>query len=205
MKRRSIDDLIGAEPKAPEKEEPFSMDLGVVSEGVTITWLLNAFRMDRSTVKKRLGRLQPIRMLAANQPIYDFVQAASRVAPRTEEDIRKILKTIRPDDLPREMQKDYWDAKLKRQKYEREAGMLWRTEDVMNVFGEACAHIKAATQLWVNTLERKSALTPEQFETIRKLVDGLLVDIHERLSEMPKEGATANVRDLETEFEDEDV
>lgn len=197
---RSVEDLLGT-PDADDTDA-FSLDIGAITDGVSVTWLFQAFRMDRQTVKKKLGRLQPIKMKGGNIPLYDFVQASSRLAPRPEKELREILKTVRPTDLPRDLQAEYWETKLKKQKYERLAGLLWHTDDVVRVFGEACKHIKSSVQLWINTLERKEKLTPSQFETIQKLTDQLLDDMHNRLSGMTLENATPS---SVSEDEDENV
>lgn len=216
MRDPSIDDLIGAPspPKKrggqlkegivesrkyrdqPEHEQSEALDIRDVYRGVTITWLMNAFRMDRSTVKKKMADCVPIKYSRGNIAIYDFVQAASHLAkPRI--DIGEYLKTIKPTDLPAGLQTDYWDALLKRQKYERQAGDLWHTDDVLEVFGEAFKHIKTSTQLWVSRLERTTGLTSEQIEILNKLTDTLLDDMHGKLVSMKKTSTTRSSKESE--------
>ena len=204
VKDRSIEDLIGGEPE--EANEPFSMAAEDTYRGVTITWLMRAFRRDRSTIQRLLSGLDPIRYDRGNIPMYDFVQAANCIAtPKV--DVAEYMRKLEPADLPPELQIEYWDARLKRQKFMRQAGELWHTEDVIERFGEAFKHIKTSTQLWVNSLERVTGLTPEQYTLVRSLTDDLLKDINERLSEMKASSrtpSTAEDEDLPS-LEDDDA
>src|SRR5258708_7976004 len=82
MKKKS-DKARGVPPSEPDKPDPVRAgqpaigDWSATLAGVSITWLSNAFRMDRQTVKKRLARLEAMGNGHAGQPIYDFVQAAA--------------------------------------------------------------------------------------------------------------------------------
>lgn len=187
VRRLSIEDLLGGnEPddatNAPLEIGP-SPDLKEVIRGVTVTWLMDAFRMDRRSVRKKLADLAPLKYGKGNTPIYDFVQACSYLV-KPKVDIAKYIKTLKAEELPLDLQGDYWDALLKKQKWEERAGELWRTNDVIEVFGEVLKHVKTSTQLWANTIDRKTGLTTEQYAILEKLTDALLDDIHKRLSEM---------------------
>lgn len=209
MPDSDIEDLLGrpkrspAEPKPtddqPLEEQSQYLDIRDVYRGVSINWLKEAFRMDRSTVKRRIADLAPLKYARGNIAIYDFVQAAScLVKPKL--DIGELVKTMKPEDLPNDLQKEYWEALLKRQKYKHQAGEFWHTEDVINVFGEAFKHIKESTQLWVNALDRQTGLTPEQVKLLTQLADNLLEDIHGRLSKMKKKRRTpSTAEDVEME------
>lgn len=212
----SIADLLGEEPppkkkrgrpkKKPEQAETESreedLDIRDVYAGVSTTWLMNAFRMDRSTVKRKLAPLPPIKYERANMPIYDFVQAASYlVKPRV--DIAEYIRTLKPNDLPNDLQKEYWDAQLKRQTFELKSGQLWRTEDVLETFGEVFKRIKTTMQLWVENIERKQGLSADQRTLLVQMVDGLQNDIHEQLIDLAKTRSTPSSRASENTTEAE--
>lgn len=184
--RDDLSDLMGA-PAAPEPA--FSLDIRQVHRGVSASWLMEAFRLDRVTVRKRLADCPSIKKEGGNRPIYDFVQAAGYlVTPKL--DMAKIVKSLKPEQLPNEMQKDYWDALIKKQKYELQAGELWRTEDVLETLGEVFKRIKTSMQLWVDDLDRRRGLTKEQRIELVKMVDSLQSDIHEKLVALPKSRST---------------
>lgn len=190
MAKPSVDDLLGDASEEPK--EKFSFDNKVIHAGVTTSWLMEAFRMDRVTVRKRLKGLPPIRNERGNVPIYDFKQAADLLAtPKIS--VAEILKTLKPEDLPPGLQKDFWDALVKKQKYELQAKLLWRTEDVLDVFGDVFKHIKTSLQLFVSEVETKRGLTKEQRQLVIELVDALQTDIHDRLVEMPKKASTPSL------------
>jgi hypothetical protein len=187
VSEQTIDDLLG--DVAPDDAEDAPIEIGQapdirqVVRGVTVTWLMDAFRKDRRTVRKRLAELTPLKYGKGNTPIYDFVQACSYlVEPKI--DLDKYLQTLKPEQLPLPLQTEYWDVILKRQKALERAGQLWPTDKVIEVFSEVLKHVKDATQLWATTLDRRTGLTPQQYEVLEKLTDKLLDDIHKRLSQM---------------------
>lgn len=182
----------------PNHEQSPYLQIDDIYRGVSITWLMNAFRMDRPTVKRRVAELKPIKRARGNIPIYDFVQAAEYlVEPKV--DIEKHLKRMRPEELPHHLQTAVWDAKLKRQKYEIQAGDLWRTEDVIAVYSEAFKSIKSAVQLWVSSLERTAGMTPDQYEMMERMSGELLEDLYSRLTEMKQEEQTPSALQREAE------
>lgn len=200
MTSRSIEDLIGGEDETEDdvSNEPIvigeSPDITQIFRGVTVTWLMQAFRMDRSTVKKRMANCQPLKYGKGNVPIYDFVQACEYLV-KPKVDLDEYLKRLKPEDLPLDLRKEYWEAQLKKQRWEEKAGQLWRTEDVIEVYSEALKHIKTSTQVWASNLDRKSGLTAEQYELLGKMTDRLLSDMHERLLDMQNHKTTANSLD----------
>lgn len=187
MRNVSIDELIDGPVEAPEK--PFSMDISNVAAGVSISWLMQAFRMDRYTVRKKMAECQPIKFGRGNTPIYDFVQASAYLV-KPKVDLKDFLKTIKPEEMPNDLQKEYWDALLKRQKYEVQAGQLWRTADVLETFGEVFKRIKTSMQLWVDDIEQKEGLTATQRKILIAMVDNLQESIHRQLLDMAETRST---------------
>lgn len=180
-----LDDLIG---DAPEPENP---DWAEFVKPVSVTFLMQVFKLDRLTVKKKLAELPPIRMVKGGVPEYDFRQAASYLV-KPKVDIAEYIKTLRPTDLPAYLQDQWWAAQLKRQKWQKEAGELWPTSDVIAVFGDVFQHMKTTMQLWVDQIAEQHAVTPAIRSDLVQLVDGLQRDLHDRLVAMPKETARRN-------------
>lgn len=177
------------EPLPTEHEDTY--DIQNVFKPVSLTWLSKAFRKDLYTVKKRLADCPPTRYAGGNRPEYDFVLAASYlVDPKF--DITEVIKTMQPKDLPVDLQKDYWTAMRAKQRFEEEAGQLWRTEDVLDVFGEAFKLIRTSTQLWASQLERSSGLTQDQYKHLQAATDSLLDELHEKLTSLQNKQKTPN-------------
>lgn len=190
MAKRSVEDILGDDEE--EKLDPdFKLDLGDIYRGVTVTWLMNAFRMDRSTVRRRLAKLPPIKQERGNMPIYDFGQAASYLV-KPNIDMHDYMRNLKKQDLPLEMQSEFWDAKIKEQKYKKAAGDLWHTNDVLEVFGETFKHVKTTVQLFISTVERTTKLSPKQREVIERISDDMLKELHEKLTSMKKKKRTAS-------------
>lgn len=173
---------------AAQEAEIKAINTADVQHGVTVGFLAQVFRMDPTTVKKKLRDCAPIARRKAGW-IYDLKLAAQYlVTPAI--DLDQYLKTIRESDLPTHLQAAYWDAKLKRQKWEENAGDLWRTENIVEVFGKVFQLIKFSMQLWADDIERAQGLTPDQRKLIVGLADGLQNKIHKELMDMPAHNKT---------------
>lgn len=147
--------------------------------GVTVSWLSQVFNMDPKTVKQKLADCPPLHRRKAGYVYALPVAAQYLVKPALSAD--QFMKSIKQADLPASMQQMFWDAALKRQKWEENAGQLWRTEKVREVLGSTFQTIKFTLQLWADTLERQIGLTQEQRDLLTKLVDELQAEIHKRL------------------------
>jgi hypothetical protein len=167
----------------------------VMQNGVNVTWLCQAFRQDIKTVRRKLANLKPIGIGARNVEIYDFSQAASFLAKPPPNQLAEFLRGLRVQDLPVHLQHPYWAAMRMRQSYMRDAGNLWRTEDVLEVLGECFKTIKATMQLWVDNLDAQSELSNDLRVLITRMVDGLQDDMHRALIDMPKQRQTKSSAD----------
>lgn len=176
-----------------------STNLQDVHAGVTVAWLSQVFGMDPTTVKKRLADCPPLHRRKAGY-IYDLKVAAQYLV-KPVFDVKKYLKDMKPSELPSQLQKEYWDAALKRQKWEENAGMLWRTEKVLAVLSETFLLIKSTMQLWTEDLERTTGLDAAQRAELVRMVDGLQNDIHEGLVKMQSRQETTNMQ-AEIEIDD---
>lgn len=163
------------------------MALGdIAKDGVTVSFLSQVFRMDMNKVKRLLANCPILetrhRGQTQSQHIYDLATAAEYLVKPTY-DIDDMLSKIRPEDLPPKLSSAYWDAHLKRQKYEENAGDLWRTEKVREVLGTMFQTIKFTIQLWTETMDRQHGLSKEQRDTIIAMSDELQRDVFQHLVE----------------------
>lgn len=199
----ALDELVGGPPGAAEPKEPeYPNDWTAFARPVTVTFLMNVFKMDRRTVQRRLAELRPIKYGRGNTPEYDFRQAASYlVDPRI--DLKKYIATLKPTDLPTYLQDAYWSAALKRQKFEEQAGDLWRTSDVLDVLGDVFQTLKTTIQLFPDAVDRSGELTDKQRATVTELCDQLQQELHAKLVEMPQRRRTGPVvEEIEDDLEE---
>lgn len=189
--RRKVVLLSADQMRTSDPETGVSIHLTDVHAGVSVEWLASVYGMATRTVKKRIAGLQPMKRLKGSTMYELRLASAYLVDPMI--DVDKFVKTLRPEDLPPKLTKDYWDAQLKRRKYELLAGDLWATGDVLEVLGSVFKHIKESTQLWINTVERTTELTNKQRETLMTLADQLLTDVHSKLVTMPDNARTASL------------
>lgn len=190
------DDLIGGPservelapyPGEGEPLPPPSMDLVDVYGGVSANWLAQIFGSDVKTIKKKLSRAEGVRVGTGRNgtPLYNIATAAAYLV-KPKIDLIAYVKGLRPNDLPPILNDSYWAAMLKRQKWQENAGDLWRTEDVIKVFGDVAMMIKTTAQLWVEDLDRLQGLTPEMRVAVTQQVDKLMEQVHEQMIEMPR-------------------
>lgn len=162
--------------------------------------------MSREEVRKKLSACPPIRYDANNRPLYDLREAASYLV-KPKIDLNSYVKTIKPKQLPNELQTEYWSARLKQQNWEMKAGKLWRTEDVVDLFGELFKSIKQSCQLFPDTIERETGITDHQRKRLTELVDALQQEIYQSVVDLSKKRNTPSsiaYRDSEEE-DDEDA
>lgn len=197
--RDDIDDLIGLPSLANNASDVLldGLDLGLVHAGVSAAWLGHVFGHDKNTIKKKLANCLPSGTNKGT-PLYRIPDAAAwLVKPKVN--ISDYIKGMSRRDLPPELSSLYWDAMLKRQKWEENAGQLWRGEDVLRVLGEGALRIKTVVQLWVDELDRVNGLPENLRVQLGQMADGLLADIHEEYVTAPAKGTTLSTV---TEHED---
>lgn len=158
-----------------------------VMGGVTVTFLMEVFHMDRRDVNRRLKDcpVMGARHKDTKRNLYDLATAAQYLV-KPVFDPEEYLKTMRASELPAHLQDSFWSAMNKRQKWEENAAELWRTEDVMALFGEVFQLTKGTMQLWAENMQRSTGLGAEQKKFLQASVDGLQKEIHEKLVGMHK-------------------
>ncbi len=171
--------------------------------GVTVYWLSQVFGIAADTVRKRLADVPPYQ-IHGRAPRYRIKDVAPYlVTPKV--DIDQVIQNMKSTDLPPLLQKDVWDAKLKRQKWELEAGELWKTEDVIAVLSDVFSIIKSTIQLWPDTVERSVGMEEEQRQLLIQMGDSLQDEIYRRLCELAKQKSTkAVIADIEAEERSEE-
>lgn len=201
-----FDDLVGTLTVAGSNSLDYVPEGEVddnVFAGVTRTWLADVFRMDPTTVKKRLANC-PTKGKRGQFPVYDLALAAQYLVP-PRVNISEYLKSMRPNDLPPILQSAYWDAQKKRQDWELNAGELWKTEKVVETLSDTFKLIKTSVMLFADTVEQEHGLSEAQRDTLAKMCDGLMDDIHNSLVRQHDTSRTpsqlAELKDMEADVQ----
>lgn len=164
-----------------------------IMEGVPVTTLADMFRTTRQVVRRKLADVKPIGFRDGN-PMYDIAEAASwLIKPRV--DLAEYIKTLRPNDVPVALQKQFWDAQNGRLKYMTEAEQLWHTVKVQMAVGELFKLVRQRVQLLADTVERQTGLTDEQRRIIEGISDAMLEDLHASVVEHFKDYKLDGERD----------
>lgn len=156
-----------AAPKIDYEEEFF--------DGMTVPRLAQLFRLDRRTVTEKLRPLRPTGD-RRGAPTYHIVDAAPYLVDPII-DIEKYLQNIGPGDLPAALQAQYWNAQNGKLKYKEQAGDLWRTQQVLEVFTGVFRSLTQSLRLLADRVEAQTGLTPEQRAIIEKEVSDKALDM----------------------------
>jgi len=197
-------DLLGDEEfDSVDEPELKSIEGRDLLKGVSVGLLAQVFRQNNMTVRRKLAHCPEVGKWRGGAPLYDLAQAAAYLV-KPKIDIQQWVKSLRPADLPPYLQSEFWEAQVKRQKWEENAGDLWRTEKVIALYADTFKLIKDTMNLWTDNIERKSGLTAEQRDTLTQLVDGLQDEIYQKLMTLQDRGEkTANMleemQDIEAE------
>ncbi len=177
-----------------------------VLKGVTVAWLAEAFDMPEASVRYRL-RNCPVKMTRQRGDkmqvkLYDL-KVATRYLVAPAYSTKEYMRALKRGDLPAQLQESVWNAMLKRQKWEENAGQLWRTEAIRSVLGETFQTLKFTLQLWVETVERQTELSDAQRQIIMNMVDVLQGELYASLVKNMQENQTGpQLVDLEYRFGD---
>jgi hypothetical protein len=200
-------DVFGFEEEKPKKTV-YKPGLGKfdykIHDGVTVTWLSECFKMDRRTVNRKLRNVKPIRKGKGAQPVYDFIEAAGHLVDPLY-DMEDYISRLRSQDLPVQLQKDFWEAKNKKQMYQMRAGELWHTDDVVQCVSEMLSLVKENISLWATNVEEKSFLEQDQHEVLQQEIDSLQVLLIDKMQDLSEKSETKSSLYEREEDEEDDI
>ena len=158
---------------------------GGIFGGVTASDCVYLFHMDRRTILGKIGDLKPSGHNSRGSPLYALDKIAPRLIPpiSSPEQIEEYISRMNPRDLPPLLQKEFWNGKRARQKFEEDEGDLWRTDRVMETVANMLKTVRMNLILVPDTLERRGALSEKQRETVQETIDATLQDIRKELLE----------------------
>ncbi|WP_181449515.1 MULTISPECIES: DUF1441 family protein [Pseudomonas] len=156
----------------------------ILFEGASISQLGRLFGMDNRTVTSKLAtNVQPVGRRAGHS-IYAVKDAAPYLVEQNLDlsDLEKIaayVQRLDPSRLPRQLTKDFWQAMLNKQKFEEQAGDLWRTAKVVEVYADLVKAIRTPLILAGDTVNNQTELSPRQRQILNEVIDDLLEMLHE--------------------------
>lgn len=184
-------------PTGPSKDSVYD-----VLNGVSADWLRRAFHISLPKCEKLLKSVQIKAVTANGVALYDLHKAAE-VLVKPKMNLEEHLKDITVDDLPEKLREPFWNAKLKQQRYEKNAGELWRTEAVIQLFGSVLKDAKERMRL-INTLAESSlSLSPDQLLGLREIVNDVQGEIYNQIMSLESK-TPSSIAELNREFAPDD-
>ena len=152
-----------------------------ILEGVSKSSLAEIFELNYRTVAKRIRPCPPSGR-RGNSEIWTIKAVApylvNELLPKRKDDVVEDEQALSPGD-----EKDLWDARLKKQKFEENDGDLWRTEQVITALADIFKSTKLQILLFSDHIERECGLTEDQRTIIQRKSDELLQSLIEELQD----------------------
>jgi len=175
-----------------------------IYRGLNQTQLMRLFRLDSRTVKAKIlesGIKPSAKVFGADlYAVYEIAPWLVKPVGNIEEQIKR----MRYNDLPKELSKEFWAGQRSKQVYEENAGVLWRTEKVVEEVGDLLKLVKMSTLLMLDAVERQTEISERQRDIIKSLTHGMLSDLQARIASKFKVENQSNVKRQE-EVNDEDI
>ena len=160
---------------------------------VTIQWLARAFHLSDNVTRKRMRGCKPVERKAGGF-LYSFKEAAGYLADH-QIDWREAIKTLKPTDLPPELNNAYWQALNRQTQFERESGQLWRTEEVFESMQAVAMLIRGVVLAWPDEVQSMLGITDEQREQLNAQVDSLLSEMRTEIKDQMASRRTPSLRE----------
>jgi hypothetical protein len=175
---------------------------GGIYEGLNTTQLMMLFKRDFRTIQKGLYEASQAGVKPAGKRYGADIYAVHEVAPYLTKpvfDVEGYIRRMDHKDLPKMLTKEFWAGQRSKQDYEEKAGLLWRTEKVVQEMGELFKLVKMSTLLMSDAVERQAELSDRQREIIKTLTHGMLDDLVKRIEEKFKVPANEHQEAVEDE------
>lgn len=155
----------------------------MIFQGANITQIAKLFHMDRRDVTPKILDV-PQCGTRGGYPIY-FIHEVAPHLVKPIYDIETYIKRMHHNDLPKHLTKEFWAGALAKQKYEEEAGDLWRTDEVVEKLGGVFKKLRMTMLLMGDAIERETTFTDKQRDMLSAMVDGALNKMADSLVHNP--------------------
>jgi hypothetical protein len=177
---------VGGRPAGAKRLEDLNSReaMSLLYQGVTLSDMEVLFRMDRRTIMAKLsGKVEPCGTRGKGRSEIWQIRDAAPHLVKPAGDIEEYIKRMRPNDLPPLLTKEYWNGQRAKQKFLEDEGDLWRTDRVVDTLASAFKTVRMNLLLVPDALERRAALSDQQREELRVLIDGTLQGLRDALIE----------------------
>ena len=152
-------------------------------QGASISQLNILFGMDNRTVAAKLFGLEPVGK-RAGAAIYSVREAAALlIAPSLDlADVEVLATYVRKMDhtkLPTLLSKEFWAAMRAKQIYEENAADLWRTDRVVEVYGDLVKSVRMPLILAKDAISNEMELDDRAQKIFDRIIDQTLEDLHD--------------------------
>lgn len=174
---------------------------GLLFEGASISQLGKLFGMDNRTVQSKITGIEPCGRRAGH-PIYAVKDAAPFLVETQldVDDIEQVITYVRKlnhTNLPKMLTKEFWAAMTAKQKFEENAGDLWRTDKVSEVFADLVKAIRIPLVLAHDTIANEMELSDGQRRALTHIIDGLLEELSDAVAKQFGPGTAAQLGESE--------
>lgn len=176
----------------------------IIFQGANVSQLGLLFKADHKTVQRRIqeGNVKPCRTEGPTK-YYAVHEIAPWIVKPVIDDLEGQIRRMSFRDLPKDLAKEFWAGQRAKQEYEEKAGLLWRTEKVVEEVGELMKLVKMTSLLMLDAVERQTELSERQRSIIKTLTHGMLQDLQKRIEEKFKAPEESNGKLQEAEGEEE--
>lgn len=167
--------------RPPNGQSPYGKGadlLSLLHDGASLNQLHLMFHMRAETVAGKLRNLPPVGE-RGGYPIYDIHEAARLLIKPLN--VEAAIRKMKSEDLPPDLQKNFWLGLKARDEYYIAKGKLVPVEEIVSAFATAAKEIRIALQLTVDRLEKRTEVTEEQRAIFLETIDTTLSTINDRL------------------------
>jgi len=177
----------------------------IIESGMTINAISEIFGRSHGTTSKLLEKC-PIHRTANGRNYYRFDQAAKfMVEPHY--DIGEYISYLKKADLPPEISQTVWNAELSKQKWRIQAGELWHTDQVRELFASVFRMLRSRIQLFSEQVDASIGVEPDVKAELRRMSDSLQDDLHKQVKQVLSKSRTPSSlqdeQNIRTDYEDE--
>lgn len=152
-------------------------------EGASISQLNIIFGMDNRTIAAKMASVEPVGK-RNSFPIYSIKDAAAvLVEPTLDldqiEQVAAYVRKLNPQNMPKMLTKEFWAAMRTKQLFEEDAGDLWRTDKVVEVFSDLVKSIRTPLILAKDAVANEKELDDRSQKIIDHIIDGILEELHD--------------------------
>lgn len=174
---------------------------GLLFEGASISQLGKLFGMDNRTVQSKITGIEPCGRRAGH-PIYSVKEAAPFLVETqlNVDDIEQVITYVRKlnhTNLPKMLTKEFWAAMTAKQKFEENAGDLWRTEQVSEAFSDLVKSVRIPLVLAIDTIANEMEVSERQQKVLTNIIDGILEDLSDAVVKQFGSRAATGLREDE--------